>query len=87
MSQENVEFVRGLLSTAESMDKEAMLAALPELVPQLCDPEIEWVEDPQRADGRVYRCHDGVMESWRQWLDGFGEYGLEPVRIIEGAGE
>jgi hypothetical protein len=36
------------------MDKDAMLAALPEMIPQICDPEIEWVEDPQRADGRVY---------------------------------
>jgi hypothetical protein len=58
MSQENVDLVKGLLGTAESMDKEAMLAALPDLMPQLCDPEVEWIEDPQRADGRRLP-HDG----------------------------
>jgi ketosteroid isomerase-like protein len=83
MSQENVDFVKGLLGTAESMDKDAMLAALPELVPQLCDPEIEWVEDPQRADGRTYRGHEGVIESWRQWLETFKEWEFEIERITD----
>jgi ketosteroid isomerase-like protein len=83
MSQENVDFVKGLLGTAESMDKDAMLAALPELVPQLCDPEIEWVEDPQRADGRTYRGHEGVIESWRQWLETFKEWEFEIERVTD----
>ena len=53
MSQENVEFVAGIFNTAEDMDKEALLAALPDLVPQLCDPDVEWIEDPHRADSRT----------------------------------
>jgi hypothetical protein len=69
MSQENVEFLRNLFAGAEALDKEAMLAALPDLIAATCDPEIEWVEDPQRADGRVYRGHDGVRESWKRWLE------------------
>ena len=60
MSQENVDFLAGLIAGAEALDKDAMLAALPELIEQACDPEIEWVEDPQRADGRVYRGHNSV---------------------------
>jgi hypothetical protein len=24
----------------------------------ICDPEIEWIEDPQRADSRTYRGHE-----------------------------
>jgi ketosteroid isomerase-like protein len=86
MSQENVDFVAGIFETAKGMDKDAMLAAMPELVPQLCDPEIEWIEDPQRADARTYRGHEGVIESWRQWLETFGEYGLEVERITDREG-
>lgn len=46
MSRENVEFVEGLVAGAVDMDKQALLAALPELIAQACDPDIEWVEDP-----------------------------------------
>lgn len=86
LSQQNVGFVAGIFDAAEGMDKQAMVAALPDLVPQLCDPEVEWIEDPQRADARVYRGHDGVIESWRQWLDGFGSYGFEVERIADCGG-
>jgi ketosteroid isomerase-like protein len=82
MSHENVDFVRGLLSGGARLGKEELLAALPELVQHACDPEIEWIEDPSRADARTYRGHEGVIASWRQWLENFDEYGgeLEEVR-------
>ena len=82
MSQENVDFVRGLFSAVPDMDKDEFLAALPQLVENACDPEIEWIEDPSRADARSYRGHEGVIESWREWLENFDEYGseLEEVR-------
>ena len=83
MSQENVDFVAGIFAAADDMDKEAMLKALPELVPQICDPEIEWIEDPRRADSRTYRGHEGVIESWRRWLDTFAEHGFEIERITD----
>ena len=83
MSQENVELVTGLYAGAEAMDKEQLLAALPELIRQACDPEIEWVEDPRRADSRTYRGHDGVLESFERWLEGFDEYGTELERIVD----
>jgi ketosteroid isomerase-like protein len=83
MSQENVEFVKGLWAAGESMDKQALLAALPDLIAQTCDPEIEWVEDPQRADGRVYRGHEGVRESWERWLENFDEWGFEIERVSD----
>ena len=47
------------------------------------DPEIEWHEDPQRADARVYRGHDGVRESFERWLDQWDEYGFEAERVID----
>jgi ketosteroid isomerase-like protein len=83
MSQENVEFVQGLMAAGEDVDKQALLAALPEVIAQMCDPEIEWIEDPQRADSRVYRGHDGVRESWERWLDQWDEWGFETERFID----
>jgi hypothetical protein len=73
-----VEFVKGLFAAGREMDKEALLAALPGLIAQTCDPEIEWYEDPQRADARVYRGHSGVRESWERWLDQWDEWFLGP---------
>ena len=86
MSRENVEFVEGLLAGVGGMDRDALLAALPALISQICDPEVEWVEEPQRADGRTYRGREGVRESVERWLDGFQEYGLELERC-EDCGE
>jgi ketosteroid isomerase-like protein len=83
MSQENVEIVEGLLTGAAGMDKQALLAALPELIAQVADPEIEWVEDPQRADRRVYRGHDGVQESFERWLEQWDEFGYEAERFVD----
>ena len=73
MTQENMEFVQGLWAAGASMDKQALLAALPDLIAQTCDPEIEWVEDPHRVDGRVYRGHEGVREFWERWLEFYDE--------------
>jgi ketosteroid isomerase-like protein len=83
MSRENVEFLEGLFAGAADMDKQALLDALPELIAQTCDPEIEWVEDPRRADRRVYRGHDGVRESWERWLENFDEYGFEVEQMVD----
>jgi ketosteroid isomerase-like protein len=83
MSQENVDFLSDLFAGAEALDKEALLAALPDLIEQTCDPEIEWVEDPQGADGRIYRGHQGVRDSWEQWLENFEVYGFEVERISD----
>ena len=56
---------------------------MPELIAQTCDPEIEWYEDPQRADARVYRGHSGVLESFERWFDQWDEYGFEAERVID----
>ncbi len=41
------------------------------------------VEDPRRADSRTYRGHDGVLESWKGWLDGFDRYGATLDRVVD----
>jgi ketosteroid isomerase-like protein len=83
MSQENVEFVEGLVAGMAGADKATLLAALPELVAQTCDPDIEWVEDPQRADHRVHHGHQAVEQSWTRWLEQWEEYGIEAERFVD----
>jgi ketosteroid isomerase-like protein len=83
MSQQNVDFAKGIYAASKNMDKEQLLAALPELIAQACDPEIEWIEDPQRADSRTYRGHDGVLSSFERWLEQFSEYGFEVERVVD----
>jgi ketosteroid isomerase-like protein len=83
MSQENVDFIEGLLAASTGMDKQALLAALPDLIAQTFTPDIEWVEDPQRADRRVYRGHEAVLQSWERWLEQWEDYGFEVERVID----
>ena len=83
MSQENVDFVKTFFAAGSNMDKQALLAALPAFIEHTCDPEIEWIEDPQRADGRIYRGHEGVRASWERWLEEWEEWGFEIERIVD----
>jgi ketosteroid isomerase-like protein len=83
VSQQNVDFLEALFAGAQRLDKEAMLAALPQMIPEMCDPEIVWVEDPTRADGRIYRGHEGVRASFERWLENFEEYGVEVESISD----
>lgn len=83
MSRENVEFVKALLDGPVALDKETLLATLPQLIPQVCDPEVEWIEDPTRADGRTYRGHEGVLASYKRWLEQWGEYRVEYTRLVD----
>jgi ketosteroid isomerase-like protein len=82
VSKENVALVRGLFDAASGMDKQALLATLPEVIPRVCDPDIEWIE-PSRVDGRVYRGHEGVRQSWERWLEQWQDYELEAERIVD----
>jgi len=83
MSEENVDFVKTMFAAGSGMDKQALLAVLPEFIEQTCDPEIEWIEDPQRAHGRNYPGHEGVRESWEQWLHHWEEWGFELERVVD----
>jgi ketosteroid isomerase-like protein len=77
MSAENVAFVRGLFEGAAGLDKQALLDVLPEAVAQAFTDDAVWEEDPGRADRQVWRGHDGICASWRQWLDQWEEYTFE----------
>jgi ketosteroid isomerase-like protein len=77
MSQENVDFVRGLFGGAAGLSKEAIADALPAIVATAFTEDAEWVEDPQRADRQTWRGHAGILESWRRWLDEWEDYSFE----------
>jgi ketosteroid isomerase-like protein len=83
MSHADVETVEALVAGVAGADKQALLAALPELIAQTCDPEIEWVEDPARADGAVHRGYAGVRRSWEEWLTGFDDYSFAIEEIVD----
>ncbi len=77
MSEENVAFVRGLFEGGAGMDMQALLDILPEAVAQAFTEDAQWEEDPSRADRQVWRGHDGIMASWRRWLDQWDDYSFE----------
>jgi len=83
MSQQNVELIRRLYRVGEAMNLDDLLTALPELIPQFADPEIEWIESPSRIDRRTYRGYEGVREAMQHWLEDFEEYSYEPQEIVD----
>jgi ketosteroid isomerase-like protein len=83
MSRENVQFLEGIFAGAADLDKQALLDALPELIAQTCDPEVEWVEAPERADRGVFHGHEGVRESWQRWLENFDAYDVRVERMVD----
>ena len=83
MSRANVEFMEGLVAASAGMDEQELLAALPELIAHTCAADVEWVEDPQRADSHVYHGHKAVQRSWERWLEQWDEYGFEAEQFID----
>ena len=83
MSQQNVDLIRRMYRVGEAMSLDDLLAALPELIPQFADPEIEWIESPSRIDRRTYRGYEGVREAMQHWLEDFEQYSYEPQEVVD----
>lgn len=83
VSRENVERWQALFAAPANMGRAELLAALPDLIEQACDPEIEWSEDPGRPDGMVRHGHAGVRESFERWLEGFDDYRGEIDEVVD----
>ena len=81
MSEHNVAIVRAIFEGDSAMSKEAILAALPEAIPALFHPDAEWVEAPERVDSRTYRGHDGIRESFENWLEHWDDYRMTAERF------
>ena len=83
MSQENLEVVKGIYAAAEGLDKADLLAALPAMIRELCQEDIEWIEDPTRVDSQTYVGHDGVLKSFEHLIEDFDQYGFELEEVVE----
>jgi ketosteroid isomerase-like protein len=78
MSRENVELIKGVFGGFEGADSDAIREMLPAVIAEICDPEIEFVETPERVDARTYHGHEGVLEAFNRWLDQWDQYDAEP---------
>lgn len=81
MSEANVAIVRAIFENDQAASKDAILAALPQVIPAIFHPDAEWVEAPERVDAGTYRGHDGIRESFERWLEHWDEYRLTAERI------
>lgn len=63
------------------MSKETLLAAIPEAIPQIFHPDVEFVETPERVDARTYRGHEGVQQAFERWLEQWDQYSVELIDI------
>jgi ketosteroid isomerase-like protein len=77
MSSENVDLIKGILSAFDGADSEALREMLPAAIAETCDPEIEFVETPERVDAQTFHGHEGVLEAFNRWLDQWDEYNAE----------
>ena len=86
MSQENVELVRGMWEPFKGVDNTAIDwddEAIREMTERFWSPEVELRWSRSSPDARVYRGRDGVIQAFREWLESFSEYYLEPLDFIE----
>jgi hypothetical protein len=74
MSAANVEFIRGLYAGMGALPNDELLATLEVAIPEFCDPDLVFIETPERVDSRTYRGHEGVLAAGTRWLDQWGEY-------------
>jgi ketosteroid isomerase-like protein len=84
MSRENLEIVRSMWERFEGLDTTAVDwdAAIREMEQQI-SPEIELRRSTTNPDAHVYRGRDGVIESFKDWVEPFREYRVEPLDYID----
>jgi ketosteroid isomerase-like protein len=86
MSQENVEMVRGLWEPFKGVDLTAVdwdNEAIREINDRFWSPEVELRWSRSAPEARVYRGRDGVIQAFREWVEPFSEYYIEPLDFIE----
>jgi ketosteroid isomerase-like protein len=86
MSQENVEMVRGLWEPFKGADYTAIDwddEAIREMTERFFSSDIELRWSRSGPEARVYQGRDGVIQAFREWLEPFSEYYIEPLDFIE----
>jgi ketosteroid isomerase-like protein len=86
MSTENLELIKGMMIAFDGADSEALREMLPAAIAETCDPEIEFVETPERVDAQTFHGHEGALEAFNRWLDQWDEYNAE-VESFEDHGD
>jgi ketosteroid isomerase-like protein len=87
MSKQNVDLVRGMWATFQSLDNWAAVDWDSEAVKEIAartyssDVELRW--STTGPDNTVYRGRDGVIKGFREWVGQFSEYHGEPLEFIE----
>jgi ketosteroid isomerase-like protein len=84
MSQENVEIVRAMWEPFKGLDATAIDwdTAIRQMG-QPISPEIALRWSATGPEARVYRGIDGVIQAFREWVEPFSEYRVEPLDYIE----
>jgi ketosteroid isomerase-like protein len=77
MATTDIEIVRRAFEDWGRGDFAAVLA--------VCDPDIE-LHDPGRT-GASFQGHEGLMRFWREWLENWDDYRIEPVEFVEVGGK
>jgi hypothetical protein len=84
MSQQNVEIVRAMWEPFKGLDTTAFDwdAGIREMG-QLISPEVELRWSATGPEPRVYRGRDGMVQAFREWVEPFSEYHVEPLDYVE----
>jgi ketosteroid isomerase-like protein len=90
MSQENVEVVRGLQPTDVDLVEvfrsegaaEALMAGA-DVVPMSSDALIEFVGGESALGRGQYRGLEGLVEGWRDWLEGWDSHVIQLEELID----
>ena len=86
MSQENVEMVRGLWEPFKGVDCTAIDwdgEAIREMTERFWSPEVELKWARGNPEARAYQGREGVIQAFREWVEPFSEYYVEPLDFIE----
>ena len=78
--------VRGLLEPFKGMDCTTIDwddEAIREMTERFWSPEVELRWSRSGPEARVYQGRDGVIQAFREWLESFSEYYIEPLDFIE----
>jgi ketosteroid isomerase-like protein len=87
MSKQNVDLVRGVWATFQSLDNWAAVdwdsEAIKEIVARTYSSDVELRWSTTGPENTVYRGRDGVIKAFREWIEQFSEYCGEPLEFIE----
>ena len=70
---------KGVDLTAVDWDDEANR----EMTERFWSPEVELRWSRSAPEARVYQGRDGVIQAFREWVEPFSEYYIEPLDFIE----